>query len=120
MPGAQRPPCGSAAGSTAVAVPTRLSMVTSRGSCSSVAHDSLLVAVVAVPPRRVPKEVVRITGAERAHHDVVQRRRVLGDAELAKSARRNVQLAHRLTALREQRPLKGRVDPRPGRPPGPP
>src|SRR5262245_25984345 len=82
-----------------------------RQHAARVAHDSLLVAVVAVPPRRVPKEVVRITGAERAHHDVVQRRRVLGDAELAKSARRNVQLAYRLAALGEQGLLKGLVDP---------
>src|SRR5262245_6680215 len=82
-----------------------------RQHAARVAHDSLLVAVVAVPPRRVPEEVVRITGAERAHYDVVQRRRVLGNAQLAKSAGRNVQPAHRLATFREQRLLKGGIDP---------
>src|SRR5262245_43628773 len=82
-----------------------------RQHAARVAHDSLFVAVVAVPPWRIPNEVVRITVAERAHHDVVQRGRVLGDAELAKSAGWNVELAHRLAALRKQRLFKSGVNP---------
>src|SRR5262249_16207906 len=46
-----------------------------------------------------------------AHHDVMHRRRVLGHAELAEPAGRNVQLAYRLAAAREQGLPKGGIDP---------
>src|SRR5262249_23947167 len=76
-----------------------------------VAHDALLIAVVTIPPGRIPQEVVRIARAQRAHYDVVQRRRVLSDAELAEPAGRNVQFTHRLPPAREERLLEDGIDP---------
>src|SRR5262249_7728757 len=71
----------------------------------------LLVAVVAIPPRRSPEQVGRVAGAERATHDVVQRRRILGYAELAEPAGRNVQFTHRLAAPRKEGLLEDGIDP---------
>src|SRR5262249_42587134 len=76
-----------------------------------VAHDALLISVVTIPPGRTAQEVVRVARAERAHHDIVQRRRVLGDAELAQAAGRNVELAHRLPPAGEKGALEDRIDP---------
>ena len=54
---------------------------------------------------------MRVARAQRAHYDVVQRRRVLGDAELAEPAGRNVELTHRLPPAREESLLEDGIDP---------
>src|SRR6266545_8032736 len=46
-------------------------------------HDLGSVAFVLIPPRRVAKNVVRITGTERAHDNVVHGVRILHDHEFA-------------------------------------
>src|SRR5262249_61637866 len=66
---------------------------------------------VVVPPGRIARRVWRIAGPRRPHEDVVRRRRFRGDAELAEPAGRNVQLAHRLAAPREEGLLEDGIDP---------
>src|SRR5262249_59026924 len=82
-----------------------------RQHAARVAHDSLLVAVVAVPPRRGPQEVVRITGGERAHYEGVRRRGGLGEAKLAKSARGSVWLWPPPPAFGGRRPANSGAEP---------
>src|SRR5205807_356327 len=76
-----------------------------------VAHDLLLVTVVLVPPGRVAQQVVRVARAQRAHHHVVDRLGILGNAQLAEPSGRNVQLTHRRSTVLEQAALELGVDP---------